>query len=49
MTNTGGRRPSAQERSTAEWEAAYRSLVLAPRALIEGVLPEMRSRGWGGS
>jgi 3-oxoacyl-[acyl-carrier protein] reductase len=48
VTNTGGP-PSggAEERSTDEWEAAYRSLVLAPRALIEAVLPEMRSRGWG--
>jgi 3-oxoacyl-[acyl-carrier protein] reductase len=48
VTNTGGPPPGgAQERSTEEWEAAYRSLVLAPRALIEAVLPEMRSRGWG--
>jgi 3-oxoacyl-[acyl-carrier protein] reductase len=48
VTNTGGPPPgSAQERSTAEWEDAYRSLVLAPRALIEAVLPGMRSRGWG--
>jgi 3-oxoacyl-[acyl-carrier protein] reductase len=48
VTNTGGPPPGgAQERSTGEWEDAYRSLVLAPRALIEAVLPEMRSRGWG--
>lgn len=48
VTNTGGPPPGgAQERSTGEWEQAYRSLVLAPRALIEAVLPEMRSRGWG--
>jgi 3-oxoacyl-[acyl-carrier protein] reductase len=48
VTNTGGPPPGgAQERSTEEWEDAYRSLVLAPRALIEAVLPEMRSRGWG--
>jgi 3-oxoacyl-[acyl-carrier protein] reductase len=26
---------------------AFRSLVLAPRALIEGVLPGMLERGWG--
>ena len=26
---------------------AYRSLVLAPRALVEAVLPGMRERGWG--
>ena len=30
-----------------EWEAAYRSLVLAPRVLVEAVLPGMRERGWG--
>jgi 3-oxoacyl-[acyl-carrier protein] reductase len=48
VTNTGGPPPGgAQERSTEEWEAAYRSLVLAPRTLIEAVLPGMRSRGWG--
>ena len=48
VTNTGGPPPGgAQEHSIEEWEAAYRSLVLAPRALIEAVLPEMRSRGWG--
>ena len=48
VTNTGGPPPGgALERSTAEWEAAYRSLVLAPRALIEATLPAMRGRGWG--
>ena len=48
VANTGGPPPGgALERSTEEWEAAYRSLVLAPRALIEAALPEMRSRGWG--
>ena len=48
VTNTGGPPPGgALERSAEEWEAAYRSLVLAPRALIEATLPEMRSRGWG--
>ena len=30
-----------------EWEAAYRSLVLAPMALVEAVMPGMRSRRWG--
>jgi 3-oxoacyl-[acyl-carrier protein] reductase len=48
VTNTGGPpMGSAQDRSTDEWEAAYRELVLAPRALIESVLPAMRERGWG--
>lgn len=30
-----------------QWESAYRSLVLAPQALIEAVVPDMRARGWG--
>lgn len=48
VTNTGGPPPGAAlENSPAEWEAAYRSLVLAPRELIEAVLPGMRERGWG--
>ena len=48
VTNTGG--PpfgGALDHSREEWEAAYRSLVLAPRALIEAVLPGMRERRWG--
>lgn len=48
VTNTGGPPPGgATERSTEEWEDAYRHLVLAPRALIEAALPAMRERGWG--
>ena len=48
VTNTGGPPPgTAQERSAEEWEEAYRSLVLAPRALIEATLPGMREAGWG--
>ena len=31
----------------AQWEAAYRSLVLAPMALVEHALPGMRARGFG--
>ena len=48
VTNTGG--PplgGALENPREEWERAYRSLVLAPRALIEAVLPAMRERRWG--
>ena len=30
-----------------QWESAYRSLVLAPMALIEAVVPDMRARGLG--
>ena len=48
VTNTGG--PPAGpplEFSREQWEAAYRELVLHPMALVERVLPGMRSRGWG--
>lgn len=48
VTNTGGPPPGgALDNSPEEWEVAFRSLVLAPRVLIEGVLPGMRERGWG--
>ena len=30
-----------------QWESAYRNLVLAPMALIDAVLPDMRARRWG--
>ncbi len=48
VANTGG--PplgGALDNSREEWEAAYRSLVLAPRALIGAVLPKMSDAGWG--
>lgn len=48
VTNSGG--PSlggALAHELDEWEAAYRSLVLAPRVLIGAVVPGMRERGWG--
>jgi 3-oxoacyl-[acyl-carrier protein] reductase len=48
VTNTGGPpRGRALDHGIEEWKAAYRSLVLAPRVLIEAVLPGMRDRGWG--
>ena len=48
IANTGGPPPGgALDNSPEEWEAAFRSLVLAPKVLIEGVLPGMRERGWG--
>jgi 3-oxoacyl-[acyl-carrier protein] reductase len=48
VANTGGPPTGAAlENSAEEWEAAFRSLVLAPKVLIEGVLPVMRERGWG--
>jgi 3-oxoacyl-[acyl-carrier protein] reductase len=48
VANTGG--PplgGAHEHDVEEWQAAYRSLVLAPRVLSEAVLPGMRERHWG--
>ena len=48
VTNTGGP-PLGDPLSFTrdQWERSYRSLVLAPMALIEAVVPEMRDRGWG--
>ena len=48
VANTGG--PplgGALDNPLAEWEEAYRSLVLAPRVLVEAVVGGMRERGWG--
>jgi 3-oxoacyl-[acyl-carrier protein] reductase len=48
VTNTGG--PPLGEalgHDREAWEAAYRSLVLHPLALIGAVVPGMRERGWG--
>lgn len=48
VANTGG--PplgGALDHSAEEWERAFRTLVLAPKVLIEAVLPGMRERGWG--
>jgi 3-oxoacyl-[acyl-carrier protein] reductase len=48
VANTGGPPGGgALDNSLEEWEAAFRSLVLAPRVLIEAVLPAMRERRWG--
>jgi 3-oxoacyl-[acyl-carrier protein] reductase len=48
VTNTGGPPPGGALDHTAEaWEAAYDSLVQAPRILAEAVIPGMRERGWG--
>jgi 3-oxoacyl-[acyl-carrier protein] reductase len=49
VCNTGGppADPNPLGFSREQWEAAYRSLVLAPMALIERVLPGMRERGFG--
>jgi 3-oxoacyl-[acyl-carrier protein] reductase len=48
VANSGGPpMGTALEHDDTEWERAFRSLVLAPKAVIEGVLPGMRERGWG--
>jgi 3-oxoacyl-[acyl-carrier protein] reductase len=48
VANTGGPpKGLALDNSIAEWEEAYRSLVLGVRVLAEAVLPGMRERGWG--
>jgi 3-oxoacyl-[acyl-carrier protein] reductase len=48
VTNTGGPPPGgALENDLADWQAAYTSLVLAPRVLAEAVVPGMRDRRWG--
>jgi 3-oxoacyl-[acyl-carrier protein] reductase len=49
VTNTGGPPANADPLgySDAQWEAAYRDLVLAPMALVQKVLPGMRQRHWG--
>lgn len=48
VLNTGGPPPGgALEHDRETWLAAYRELVLAPRSLVEAVVPGMRERHWG--
>jgi 3-oxoacyl-[acyl-carrier protein] reductase len=49
VCNTGGPPgdPDPLSFTREQWEAAYRTLVLAPMALIETVMPGMRERGFG--
>jgi 3-oxoacyl-[acyl-carrier protein] reductase len=48
VTNTGGPPLGGTlDHPREEWNAAYSSLVLAPRTLIDAVLPGMRQRRWG--
>jgi 3-oxoacyl-[acyl-carrier protein] reductase len=48
VTNTGGPPPGgALDNELSDWQAAYTSLVLAPRVLVAAVAPTMRSRRWG--
>jgi len=48
VVNTGGPPGGAPlDFGNDAWEAAYRSLVLAPMTLVRAALPAMRARGWG--
>jgi 3-oxoacyl-[acyl-carrier protein] reductase len=48
VTNTGGPPLGGTlDHPREDWDAAYRALVLAPRTLIDAVLPGMRERRWG--
>lgn len=49
VTNTGGppAGPDALGFEREQWEGAYRTLVLAPMALIEAAVPRMRERSFG--
>jgi len=49
VANTGGPPAGSDPLGFAreDWEAAYRTLVLSPLAIVERVLSGMRERGWG--
>src|SRR5437764_1831731 len=49
VTNTGGPPggPDPLGFTREQWEEAYRTLVLAPMALVERAVPGMRERGFG--
>src|SRR5687768_3205017 len=49
VCNTGGPpgNPDPLAFTREQWESAYRTLVLAPMALVERVVPGMRERGFG--
>ncbi|MGH8572014.1 MAG: SDR family oxidoreductase, partial [Gammaproteobacteria bacterium] len=49
VTNTGGPPPGADPLgfTREQWEAAYRTLVLSPMALVARVMPGMRQRRFG--
>src|SRR2546430_8161198 len=48
VANTGGPPPGGPlENDTDQWQAAYTSLVLAPKVLVEAVVPGVRGRKWG--
>jgi 3-oxoacyl-[acyl-carrier protein] reductase len=49
VANTGGPPPGADPLgfTDEQWEAAHRTLVVSPMAILRRVLPGMRERGWG--
>jgi 3-oxoacyl-[acyl-carrier protein] reductase len=49
VANTGGPPVGADPLgfTDQQWEAAHRSLVISPMAILRRVLPGMRERGWG--
>jgi 3-oxoacyl-[acyl-carrier protein] reductase len=49
VANTGGPPAGADPLgfTREQWEAAHRSLVLSPMAILERLLPRMAERGWG--
>jgi 3-oxoacyl-[acyl-carrier protein] reductase len=49
IANTGGPPPGADPLgfTDEQWEAAHRSLVISPMAILRRVLPGMRERGFG--
>lgn len=49
IANTGGPPPNADPLgfSREEWQSAHRTLVLSPMTILQHLLPQMRSRGWG--
>jgi 3-oxoacyl-[acyl-carrier protein] reductase len=49
IANTGGPPPNPDPLgfTREQWEAAHRTLVLSPMTILQRLLPEMRSRGWG--
>jgi 3-oxoacyl-[acyl-carrier protein] reductase len=49
IANTGGPPPNPDPLAFTreQWEAAHRTLVLSPMTILQRLLPQMRSRGWG--
>src|SRR5581483_9867632 len=48
VLNGGGPKPGRfSEAALDDWDAGYRTVLRGMLALVEGVLPAMRSTGWG--